>query len=255
MTVEMLVYRTDLLAEAGVAAPITANDALAVARRLHNPGQGLYGSGLERSARHASRAFLHHDHGRFRPTDRQPALELPTASTPNGSRRGDAADVLSEEARETAEYLRELVAYSPPNVLNMSWYDRAAAFADGRAAMAYSHSLLAPLFELNEKSPAYRRTGYCPIRPGRLVGRSPRLADMPWPFRRNIALERIPSVWTALQTFTSTHAVRLYTMNGSLACARKSVSSEPHVRALGLIHSWCRLRRKGEANFLKLLGI
>ena len=43
MTVEMLVYRTDLLAEAGVAAPITANDALAVARRLHNPGHGPYG--------------------------------------------------------------------------------------------------------------------------------------------------------------------------------------------------------------------
>ena len=61
-----------------------------------------------------------------------------------------------------AEYLRELIAFSPPEVLKMSWYDRAAAFADGRPAMAYSHSLLAPLFELNEKSPAYRRTGYLP---------------------------------------------------------------------------------------------
>jgi multiple sugar transport system substrate-binding protein len=43
MTVEMLVYRTDLLAEAGVAAPVTANDALRVARRLHDPDRGLHG--------------------------------------------------------------------------------------------------------------------------------------------------------------------------------------------------------------------
>ena len=50
------------------------------------------------------------------------------------------------------------------------WYDRANAYAEGRAAMAYSHSLLANLFELNDKSPAYRLTGYLP-HPTALSGR------------------------------------------------------------------------------------
>ena len=162
MTVEMLVYRTDLLAEAGVAAPITANEALDVARRLHNPGQGLYGLAWNG----ARGTPLGHSFIMIMGAFGRPVVNL--RATPDGF---DAEWVngeemrpmfLSAEARETAEYLRELVAYSPPNVLNMSWYDRAAAFADGRAAMAYSHSLLAPLFELNEKSPAYRRTGYMP---------------------------------------------------------------------------------------------
>jgi multiple sugar transport system substrate-binding protein len=139
---------------------------------------------------------------------------------------------LSAEARETAEYLRELVAYSPPNVLNMSWYDRAATFADGRAAMAYSHSLLAPLFELNEKSPAYRRTGYMPHPTGPGARPIAPLGGYAVAIPANVAPERIAPVWAALQTFTSAHAVRLYTMNGSLACARKSVSGEPQVRAL-----------------------
>jgi multiple sugar transport system substrate-binding protein len=232
MTVEMLVYRTDLLAGAGVAAPITANDALAVARRLHNPGQGLYGLAWNG----ARGTPLGHSFIMIMGAFGRPIVNL--RSTPDGF---DAESVageemrpmfLSAEARETAEYLRELVAYSPPNVLNMSWYDRAAAFADGRAAMAYSHSLLAQLFELNEKSPAYRRTGYMPHPTGPAGRQIAPLGGYAVAIPANIAPERIPSVWTALQTFTSTHAVRLYTMNGSLACARKSVSSEPQVRAL-----------------------
>jgi multiple sugar transport system substrate-binding protein len=232
MTVEMLVYRTDLLAEAGVAAPITANDALGVARRLHNAGQGLYGLAWNG----ARGTPLGHSFIMIMGAFGRPVVNL--RSTPDGfdAEWVDGEETrpmfLSAEARETAEYLRELVAYSPPNVLNMSWYDRAAAFADGRAAMAYSHSLLAPLFELNEKSPAYRRTGYMPHPTGPAGRQIAPLGGYAVAIPGNIAPERIPSVWTALQTFTSTHAVRLYTMNGSLACARKSVSSEPQVRAL-----------------------
>ena len=162
MTVEMLVYRTDLLAEAAVAAPATVKGALDVARRLHDPGCGLYGLAWNG----ARGTPLGHSFIMIMGAFGRPVVNL--RATPDGF---DAEWVngeemrpmfLSVEARETAEYLRELVAYSPPNVLNMSWYDRAATFADGRAAMAYSHSLLAPLFELNEKSPAFRRTGYSP---------------------------------------------------------------------------------------------
>ncbi|HWG05510.1 MAG TPA: extracellular solute-binding protein, partial [Beijerinckiaceae bacterium] len=232
MTVEMLVYRADLLADAAIAVPTTVSSVLDVARRLHNPGRGLYGLAWNG----ARGTPLGHSFIMIMGAFGRPVINL--RATPDGF---DAEWVngeemrpmfLSAEARGTAEYLRELVAYSPPNVLEMSWYDRAAAFADGRTAMAYSHSLLAPLFELNEKSPAYRRTGYLPHPTGSAGRPIAPLGGYAVAIPANIAPERVSSVWTALQTFTSAHAVRLYTMNGSLACARKSVSSESQVRAL-----------------------
>jgi multiple sugar transport system substrate-binding protein len=232
MTVEMLVYRTDLLAEAGAAPPTTAVDTLHVARRLQKPAQGMYGLAWNG----ARGTPLGHSFIMIMGAFGRPILDL--RPTPDGfdAERVEGEEMrprfLTPEARETAEYLRELVACSPPNVLEMSWYDRAAAFAEGRVAMAYSHTLLAPLFELNERSPAYRRTGYLP-HPTGLAGRpiAP-LGGYAVAIPSNIVPERIAPVWTALQSFTSAHAMRLYTMNGSLACARRSVSSEPQVRAL-----------------------
>jgi multiple sugar transport system substrate-binding protein len=226
------VYRADLLAEAGAAPPLTVEATLADARQLHRPAQGL-----SAFAWNGARGTpLGHTFIMIMSAFGRPVLNLrPTPDGFDAERiEGDQMRpmFLSDEARATAEYLRELVTYSSPDVLDMSWYDRAAAFADGRAAMAYSHTLLAPLFELNEKSPAYRRTGYLPhpIGPG---GRpiAP-LGGYAIAIPANIAPERILPVWTALQTFTSAHAMRLYTMNGSLACARTSVRSEPQVRAL-----------------------
>ena len=69
---------------------------------------------------------------------------------------------LSLEARQTVEYLLELIQFSPPNILSMNWYDRAVAYQRGKVAMAYSHTMLAPLYETDPTSPAYRKTGYLP---------------------------------------------------------------------------------------------
>ena len=232
MTVEILVYRTDLLAEAAMSAPTTVSETLAVARRLYDPAKGQYGLAWNG----ARGTPLGHSFIMIMGAFGQPVINL--RRTPDGfdAEWVDGEETrpmfLSAEARDTAEYLRELVAYSPPNILNMGWYDRAAAFADGKAAMAYSHSLLAPLFEFNEKSPAYRRTGYVPHPTGPAGRPIAPLGGYAVAIPANIAPERVPSVWTALQTLTSAHAVKLYTMNGSLSCARKSVSSEPEVRAL-----------------------
>jgi len=231
-TVEMLVYRTDLLADAGVSAPSAVTGVLDVARRLHNPRRGLYGL----SWNGARGTPLGHSFIMIMGAFGRPVINLRPTFDGFDAEWVDGEEMrpmfLSSEARETAEYLRELLAFSPPEVLRMSWYDRAAAFADGRAAMAYSHSLLAPLFELNEKSPAYRRTGYLPHPTGPAGRPIAPLGGYAVAIPANIAAERIPAVWTALQALTSAHAVRLYTMNGSLACARKSVSSESQVRAL-----------------------
>jgi multiple sugar transport system substrate-binding protein len=231
-TVEMLVYRTDLLAEAAALPPATVGETLEVARRLHDPGRDRYGLAWNG----ARGTPLGHSFIMIMGAFGRPVVNL--RPTPDGfdAEWAEGEETrpmfMSAEARKTAEYLCELVAYSPPDILDMSWYDRAAAFADGRAAMAYSHTLLAPLFELNEKSPAYRRTGYLPHPVGGAGRPIAPLGGYAVAIPANIAPERISAVWTALQALTSAHAVKLYTMNGSLACARKSVASEPEVRAL-----------------------
>jgi multiple sugar transport system substrate-binding protein len=61
-----------------------------------------------------------------------------------------------------AEYLMELLQYSPPDILSMSWYERIRPYAAGEVAMAYGYTLLAPYFELDPASPPHGQTGYLP---------------------------------------------------------------------------------------------
>jgi multiple sugar transport system substrate-binding protein len=231
-TAEILVYRTDLLAAAGIAPPVTARDAIEAARRLHNPATGVSG--------------IAWNGGRGTPVGHtfimiMGAFGQPIVNLRRGPRGFDAENVSSEEMRpmlmtpgaeRAAEYLRELLAYSPPGILRMAWYDRAIAYARGRAAMAYSHTLLAPLFELDAASPAYRRTGYGPhpYGPGaRLIAP---LGGYALAIPANLAPERVEAAWTALRALTTNSAAKLYMMHGSLASPRFSVSRDPEVRAL-----------------------
>jgi multiple sugar transport system substrate-binding protein len=69
----------------------------------------------------------------------------------------------------------ELLDYSPPDILSMSWYERVRPYAAGKVAMAYGYTLLAPYFELDEPaSPAMARPASCRIRhgPRRRAGRA-----------------------------------------------------------------------------------
>lgn len=231
-TAEMLVYRTDLLEQAGIAPPRTAEATVAAARRLHDPARGISG--------------IAWNGGRGTPIGHTFLMVMSAfgAAVVNLRRIAGGFDAehasgeqlrpmfLSPEARATAEYLRELMAFSPPGILGMAWYDRAIAYAHGRAAMAYSHSMLAPLYEVDPTSPAHRRTGYLPhpVGPGGrpIVPMGGYALSIP----ANIAPERIRPAWTALRTLTSASAAKLYLMNGSLASPRLSVSRDPEVRSI-----------------------
>lgn len=231
-TAEMLVYRTDILAEAGIEPPRTAQATIDAARRLHNPAQGVNGiawNGGRGTPVGQTFIMIMSAFGR-------PVLNL--RRTVNG---WDAENItgeqmrpafLSAEARDTARYLVELKAYSPSNVLQMAWYDRALSYAQGHAAMAYSHTLLAPLFEGNTHSPAYRKTGYLPHPAGPNGRPIVPMGGYALSIPANIVPERIAPVWSALQILTSAEASKLYLANGSLASPRISVSKDPDIRSL-----------------------
>lgn len=173
----------------------------------------------------------------------------------------------SPEARQTVEYLQELLEVSPPEILHINWYDRARIYAEGRAAMAYSHSLLAPIYELDPASPAYRKTGYASHPTGPLGRPIVPMGGYSLAIPANIDPARIGDVWIALQTMTSASATKVYLTNGSLSSPRSSVSNDPEVSALspmisaidsmaakGFLRTWPRVAVPGISDVIAVAG-
>jgi multiple sugar transport system substrate-binding protein len=231
-TPELLLYRTDVFAEAGLAPPETAADVLAAARRLHDPRKDLRGI-----AWNAARGTpLGHTFLFVMAAFGRPVLDL--------ARRGrnfDASDLSGErmrpmidtpEGRQVAAYLLELLAFSPTNILTMSWYERIVAYAAGKVAMAYGYTLLVPYFALDSRSPACGRTGFVPHPRGPEGRNIAPVGGYVLGIPANIAPERLPATATALEILASAAACKLYIRNGSLVSPRFSVSADPEVRAV-----------------------
>ncbi|MDN3722482.1 extracellular solute-binding protein [Roseibium salinum] len=138
-------YRKDLLAEAGLEPPHSTDAVLNVAAELHEPAMGRYGI-----AWNAARGTaLGHTFMTTCADFGQPILDLPKQAGGYDASRLAGADyrptIDTDLGLAAAEYLMALLQYSPPDILSMSWYERVRPFANGRVAMAYGYTLLAPL--------------------------------------------------------------------------------------------------------------
>ena len=234
-TPELFLYRTDLFAEAGLEPPRTTDQVVDAARRLHRPNRGVRGIAWNAARGTAMGHTFLMVMGAFG----RPVLNL--APRDGGFDAGNLTGerlrpmIATDEGRMTAEYLLELLAYSPLNILNMAWYERVAAYTRGEVAMAYGYTLLAPYFEYADESPAHGRTGFLPHptgpngRPIAPVGGY--LLGIP----RNIAPTRLEPTWQAVQFLTSPEAAKLYILNGSLVSPRASVAADPEVREVSPI--------------------
>lgn len=228
-TPELLVYRTDLFEAAGLAPPETPEETLARARALHEPARGVSGlcwNGARGTPVGTTFMMLMADFG-------QPVLNLP-----RGAEGFDDSDLSAAHRRpmldhpaalQAAEFLVELLAYSPDTVLQMSWYERARCYAEGRAAMAYCYTQIMPMFASDPDSPAHGRTGYAlhPAVPG-----MPRLAPLGgWNLciPANLAPARREPVRQAMVTLTSAAMTKHYIENGSMVSSRFSVCNDPAV--------------------------
>jgi multiple sugar transport system substrate-binding protein len=232
MTAEPLVYRIDLLDRANLAPPRTIEQTLEAARRLHDPKTGV--SGIAWNGGRGTP--LGHSFIMIMAAFGRPVLNLRRTADGFDAERVEGEEMrpmfLSLEARQTVEYLLELIPYSPANVLNMNWYDRAVAYQRGAVALAYSHSLLAPLYEADPTSPAFRKTGYVPHPTGPRGRPLAPMGGYALAIPANLAKNRLAGARLALRSLTSASATKLYLMNGSLASPRVSVSRDPEVQAL-----------------------
>lgn len=229
-TPEVLFYRTDLFNEHGLEAPRTTHDLLAAARQLHNPARGRYaitwnaarGTALGHTVLMAMADFG------------QPVLDLPEIA--GGF---DTSDLSTGQYRPTidtgaglaaAEFLMELLDYSPPNILTMSWYERVKPYAAGKIAMSYGYTLLAPYFERDSESPAFGQTGYVPHPAGPGARQIAPVGGYALCIPANLAEDRLEGAGQALEVFTSPEAQKLYIQHGSRTNPRYSVAADPDVR-------------------------
>jgi multiple sugar transport system substrate-binding protein len=234
-TPELLFYRRDLFAEAGLNPPATTAALLEAAKALHQPLQGRYGIAWNAARGTAlGHTFLMtlSDFG-------QPVLDLPEIAggfDTDGLARGDHRPCIdTENGLRAAEYLLELLSYSPPDILSMSWYERIRPYAAGSVAMAYGYTLLAPYFELDHTSPAAGQTGYLPHPAGPGAAPVAPVGGYVLGIPANIAPERLKAAAEALIVFTSPQAQKLYVQNGSRTNPRYSVAADPEVRRLSPI--------------------
>lgn len=228
-TPELFLYRTDIFEQQGLEPPERLGDLLECARRLHDPARGMSGicwNGARGTPVGTSFMMLMADFG-------QPVLNLSRMG--NGFRDQQLAGkelvpmLDSPEALEAAEFLVEVLSWSPPNVLQMSWYERARCYADGKAAMAYSYTQILPLVENHPELPSFGHTGYLPHPTAPGIPRNAPLGGWNICVPSNLKSARIGDVSLAARTLTSAAATKLYIENGSLVSSRFSVCNDPVV--------------------------
>lgn len=234
-TPELMFYRRDWFAEAGLAPPTTTQAVLDAAKVLHDPRHGRYGV-----AWNAARGTaLGHTFIMTCADFGQPIVNLPEIAGGFDADHLDRDDIRptidTEGGREAAEYLLSLLDYSPPDILSMSWYERVRPYAAGKIAMAYGYTLLAPYFELDPSSPAYDNTGYLPHPHGPNGAPIAPVGGYIFCIPSNLAQERVAETVEALTAFTSPESQKLYVQNGSRTAPRYSVGADPEVRRLSPI--------------------
>lgn len=234
-TPELMFYRKDWFATAGLEPPATTEAVIEAARELHDPRHGRYGV-----AWNAARGTaLGHTFMMTCAAFGQPIIDIPPIAggfdADHLAQGGFRPTLDTERSRAAADYLMQLLDYSPPDILSMSWYERVRPYAAGKVAMAYGYTLLAPYFELDESCPAYGNTGYLPHPHGPEGAPIAPVGGYVFCIPSNLAEDRRDDAAEALIAFTSPGAQKLYAQNGSRTSPRYSVGADPEVRRLSPI--------------------
>ena len=226
---EILAYRKDLFEQAGLKPPETTDDVLAAAKKLHNAQPGL--AGIAWNAARGTplgQTFIQvmgsfgqapidlpkKDHG-FSIDNIKPENMKPMIDTPAGL--------------ATAKYLKALMDYSPPGILNMAWDERVRVFAQGGAAMTYIWSGRSAIYELDPQAPARGKVGYVVHPHGPNAAAVSPLGGWSLGIPTNLDKSRVPLAWKVITWLTSPEMMKEYTKHGDCVSPRHSVSQDPEV--------------------------
>lgn len=228
---QILAYRKDLFAKAGLNPPKTTEDVLAAAKALHGSEAGMSGICWNAARGTALGQTFIMDEGGFGQApinldksgegfsmgDIQPANMKPMIDTPAGL--------------ATAKYLKGLMKYSPPGILNMAWDERVRIFAQGGCAMTYIWSGRSAIYELDESSPARGNVGYVAAPGGNGAPQVSTLGGWYFSIPKNVEEDRVELAWSVIEWMTSSEMMAEYTKHGNCVAPRHSVSADAEVIA------------------------
>jgi multiple sugar transport system substrate-binding protein len=228
---EILAYRKDLFEEANLQPPKNTDELLAAAKKLHNSKPGVAGvcwNGARGTPLGQSFIFSMGDH-------HQPPIDL--------AKEGDGFDIHnikpanmkpmidSPAGRSAANFIHELMQYSPPGILDMAWDERNRVFNDGGCAMLYVWSALTAQWDLDPQSKVHGKVGYIPKPPGPNLPPASSLGGWFLSIPSNIAKDRIPIAWKTIDWLTSKPILTALTEHGDCVAPRHSVAADPAVVA------------------------
>jgi multiple sugar transport system substrate-binding protein len=117
----VLYYRTDIFESLGIEVPKTFDELLAVAKRLHDPANRMYGFAERGQAAGSITQFYAFIYG-FGANPQSADFKTATANSP--------------EMMAAYEFYGDILGnYGPPGVLNMNWGETMNLFAEGLVAM------------------------------------------------------------------------------------------------------------------------
>ena len=182
---DLYYYRADLLGDAGLEAPVSWSDQLALLQKMHQPDAELYGAGSAFTVDLAADNFislLHRNGGEY--------LNASNTEAMFNSPAGVAA----------LDHMKQVLEYSAPGALNYGWGEPANLMADGKA-VTMRNLIFFP--SVLENTPRARRWWARWATAGCRPGRSPSTGCRPGP-TRSTRKPRFPRPPTCSSSFFTT---------------------------------------------------
>ncbi len=230
-TIEALMLRKDLFEERSLSHPTTFEKVLQAAKAMHNPKKGMQGV-VWNAARGMPVAhsfmFLMGCCGSAVIDIPAPRLHLDYSKLKGQAMR---PRILSEAGSNTLKYMRELLAYSPPDILSIDWNRALDYFMSGHAAMIYGWTMRAARFEYDIHSVVKRKVAYHPHPAGPGGTSVSPIGGFLLMVPANIPPAPAHLAFEAISWMASPAAMKEHVKNGVPVAPRFSVSADPEAAA------------------------
>lgn len=230
-TIEALSVRKDLFDERGFHQPTSFDKVIEAARALHNPKRGMHGV-----VWNAARGMpISHSFMFFMGCCGSPVINIPAPRLHIDYSKLDGEAmrprILTEQGRRTLEYMHELLAFSPPDIMSIDWNRALEYFMAGHAAMIYCWTMRAARFEYDIHSTVKRKVSYYPHPQGPGGKSVSPIGGFLLMVPASLPPERARLAFEAISWMASPAAMKEHVKNGIPVAPRFSVSADPEASA------------------------
>jgi len=229
-TIEILAARRDLFEEKGLSYPKTFDETINAARALHDPANEFYGIAWNgQRGMPIANSFMF-----FLAACQKTIIDMPLRN--QESWHFDEFEKLklqinTEDALEVIDYMKQLVAFSPPDIANIDWEKRINYFMSGNVGLAYCWTMRAARFEHELSSRVARRVTYLPPPSRRAQQISAPIGGFLMTIPSNVAPSRRRQIMNAIAWMVSPEAMKAHVKNGFPVAPRFSVCADPEALA------------------------